>query len=148
MACRPLAPGQYTVTASLRGYESISVPISVPADATGVVHNFDLVPLPPLGGAKQQADEPVAAAEASIAAKQEADKAAQEDGGVVTRLPRKFGPGEEQGVAAGKLDAAVSQLEEAGAQQGAAVPQGVAGSSESPTAAVHRAQKLTAEAAV
>ena len=45
MQCRPLAPGSYTVTAALDGYEAAEALVTVPVSGEGVVHNFTLQPL-------------------------------------------------------------------------------------------------------
>lgn len=46
---RPLAPGDWLITASLPGYGNASVPVSVPADGSGVVLEFQLAPLDETG---------------------------------------------------------------------------------------------------
>ena len=46
---RPLAPGNWLVTASLPGYSNASVPVTVPADGSGVVLDFQLSPLDDTG---------------------------------------------------------------------------------------------------
>ena len=42
---RPLAPGKWTVTASLPGHGNSSVPITIPEDGSGVVLEFQLAVL-------------------------------------------------------------------------------------------------------
>lgn len=42
---RPLAPGDWLITASLPGYSNATVPVTVPADGSGVVLDFQLAPL-------------------------------------------------------------------------------------------------------
>ena len=39
-ACRPLAPGTYTITASAPGYAPQTASVEVPATGKGVVHDF------------------------------------------------------------------------------------------------------------
>ena len=88
---RPLAPGMYNVTASLRGYKNATARVAVPKDLSGAVHIFELVPLGDLP--RTEAQDAQASARAAIQAKEIADKVGREEKGVVTRLPRKFEPG-------------------------------------------------------
>ena len=42
LVCRPLAPGPYNVTASMKGYSSVSVQVIIPDHGGGLVHDFVL----------------------------------------------------------------------------------------------------------
>ena len=42
---RPLAPGNWLITASLPGYGNASVPVTVPRDGSGVMLDFQLAAL-------------------------------------------------------------------------------------------------------
>ena len=76
LLCRPLAPGAYTVTAVMRGYENATATVIVPSGDTGISHTFELIRLDAHGKPATKAAE---------------DRSAQ-GSEVVTRLPRKFEP--------------------------------------------------------
>ena len=71
-----------------------------------------MAPLAPLGNAVRDnaTSQPHELAQVAIQAKENADRVAQEEGGVVTRFPRKFGP-EDQGLKSGSQGVDESSLE-------------------------------------